>query len=207
VAVHVLVPVKRLHGAKSRLAASYEPAERRALALCMSAGVVATARAAHGVEQVWVVTSDPEVALLLGAPLLDDGGLAWNDGLEHAIGLLDPMPAAVAIVAGDLPLVTPADVEALIAAIPPCGIAVARAHDAGSNAVGLRPPDALVPNFGLPGSAAVHVDRARYAGLEAVIVDRPGLTQDVDTPEDAERVRSLLPPGTLRDLLDHSIPA
>jgi 2-phospho-L-lactate guanylyltransferase len=205
VAVHVLVPVKRLHGAKSRLAASYEPAERRALALCMSAGVVAAARAARGVERVWVVTSDPEVALL-GAPLLDDGGLPWNEGLEHAIGLLDPMPAAVAIVAGDLPLVAAVDVEALIAAIPARGIAVARAHDAGSNALGLRPPAVLVPNFGLPGSAAVHVERARHAGLEAVVIDRPALAHDVDTPQDAERVRPLLPAGTLRDLLDHSIP-
>jgi 2-phospho-L-lactate guanylyltransferase len=206
VATHVLVPVKRLQGAKSRLAASYEPDVRRALALRMSAGVIAAARAAAGVDRVWAVTSDPEVAEL-GAPLLDDGGLPWNEGLAHAIGLLDGPPDVVAIVAGDLPLVTTADVDALIAAIPARGIAVARAHDAGSNGLGLRPPDALVPNFGLPGSAAIHAERARAAGLEAVLLDRPGLAQDVDTPLDAERVRGLLPPGTVRDLLDHRTPA
>jgi 2-phospho-L-lactate guanylyltransferase len=206
VATHVLVPVKRLQGAKSRLAASYEPEERRALALRMSAGVVAAARAAHGVDRVWVVSSDPEAALL-GADVLDDGGLAWNEGLAHAIALLDPLPDAVAIVAGDLPLVASADVEALVAAIPARGVAVARAHDAGSNGLGLRPPDALVPNFGLVGSAAIHAERARAAGLEAVVVDRPGLAHDVDTPQDAERVRALLGPGAVRDLLDHRTPA
>jgi 2-phospho-L-lactate/phosphoenolpyruvate guanylyltransferase len=206
VATHVLVPVKRLQGAKSRLAASYEPDVRRALALRLSAGVIAAARAASGIDRVWVVTSDPEVAEL-GAPLLDDGGLAWNEGLAHAIALLDPLPDVVAIVAGDLPLVTTADVVALVAAIPQHGVAIARAHDAGSNGLGLRPPQALVPNFGLPGSAAIHAERALAAGLDAVMVDRPGLAQDVDTPEDADRVRGLLPPGAVRDLLDHRIPA
>jgi uncharacterized protein YbjT (DUF2867 family) len=55
--------------------------------------------------------------------------------------------------------------------------------------------------------AARHVARARAAGLDAVIVDRPGLAHDVDTPADADRVRALLPPGPVRDLLDHRVPA
>ena len=204
--VHVLVPVKRLHTAKTRLAAGYDAERRRALALAMSAGVVAAAAGAAGVERVWVVTSEPG-AQGLGAPTLDDGGLPWNEGLAHAIARLEPRPAAVAIVAGDLPLVTAEDVEALVAAIPAHGIAVARAHDAGSNGLGLRPPDALVPNFGVPGSAARHLERAAARGLEAVLVDRRGLALDVDTPEDAAQVSALLPAGPLRDLLDHRVPA
>lgn len=204
--VDVLIPVKRLVGAKSRLADGYDSAARQALALAMTAGVVAAARAARGVDRVFIVTSEPDAASL-GAATLDDGGLPWNEGLAHAIAALAPLPDAVAIVAGDLPLVTAADVEALVAAIPPRGIAVARAHDAGSNGLGLRPPDALVPNFGLPGSAARHLERARAAGLAGVLVDRPGLAHDVDTPADADRVRALLPPGPVRDLLDHRVPA
>ncbi len=204
--VHVLVPVKRLQAAKTRLASDYGAQRRQALALAMSAGVVEAARALHGVDAVWVVTSEAG-ADGLGAPTLSDGGLPWNEGLAHAIALLDPRPDAVAIVAGDLPLLVPADVQALIDAIPARGIAVARAHDAGSNGLGLRPPDALVPNFGLPGSAARHVERAGAAGLDAVVVDRPGLALDVDTPADAARVLSHLPAGRLRDLLDHRVPA
>ncbi len=64
-----------------------------------------------------------------------------------------------------------------------------------------------MPNFGVPGSAARHLERAHAAGLAGVLVDRPGLAQDVDTPADAERVRALLPPGPVRDLLDHRVPA
>jgi 2-phospho-L-lactate/phosphoenolpyruvate guanylyltransferase len=206
VPVDVLIPVKRLAGAKSRLADGYEPSARQALALAMTAGVVAAARAAAGVDRVWIVTSEPGAGSL-GAATLDDGGLPWNEGLAHAIAALQPRPQAVAVVAGDLPLVTAADIEALVAAIPAHGIAVARAHDAGSNGLGLRPPDALVPNFGLPGSAARHLERARDAGLEAVLVDRPGLAHDIDTPADAARVRDRLPPGAVRDLLDHRVPA
>ena len=173
----------------------------------MTAGVVAAARAARGVDRVFIVTSEPGAASL-GAATLDDGGLPWNEGLAHAIAALAPVPDAVAIVAGDLPLVTAADVEALVAAIPARGVAVARALDAGSNGLGLRPPAALVPNFGVPGSAAAppRARAGRRAG-EAVLVDRPGLAHDVDTPADAERVRALLPPGPVRDLLDHRVPA
>jgi 2-phospho-L-lactate guanylyltransferase len=206
VSVHVLVPVKRLQTAKTRLASGYDAERRRALALAMTAGVIAAARAVPAVERVWVVTSEPG-AEGLGVPMLDDGGLPWNEGLAHAIALLDPVPGAAVILAGDLPLATADDVQALVDAIPAHGIAVARAHDAGSNALGLRPPAALVPNFGVPGSAARHLERAREAGLEGVLVDRTGLAYDIDTPDDAERVRPLLAAGRIRDLLDHRVPA
>ena len=195
----VLVPVKRLAGAKSRLAGSYDAATRRALQLELAAGVVAAAGAAELVDRVLVATSDPGAAGL--AEAVSDGDLPWNEGLAHAIAQVRPCPDAVVILAGDLPLVRPGDVDALVRAIPARGLAVARARDGGSNALGLRPPGVLVPSFGATASAALHLRRARRAGLEAVVCDRPGLALDLDTPADVRAALDLLGPGSIRELL------
>ena len=53
----------------------------------------------------------------------------------------------------------------------------------------MRPPGVATTHFGEPGSCAVHVRAAEDAGLEAVVVDLPGLAFDLDTPEDLERLR------------------
>ena len=50
--------------------------------------------------------------------------------------------------------------------------------------------------------------RRLIAGLDLRRTPLPAeLCADVDTPADAERVRALLPPGPVRDLLDHRVPA
>src|SRR5205823_5533440 len=107
----------------------------------------------------------------------------------------------VGIVSADLPLLRSEDVEALAAATPARGAAIARATDAGTNAVFMRPPAAFETCFGLTGSAARHAERARAAGLEAAIVDRPGTAVDLDSPEDVHRFLALAPDGPLRDLV------
>ncbi len=183
-AAHVLVPVKRLDEAKSRLAACLTPAERAELVQEMLRAVLAAVRAA-GVGPVTVVSSVP--LALNGVPRFDDRGLPWNDALAEAMGEIEEPCAAV--VSADLPLVTPADVAALVAATPRRGIAIARAKDGGTNAISMRPPGALPTRFGEPGSAALHEQAARDAGLEAVVLDLPGLAFDVDTPEDLEAWR------------------
>jgi 2-phospho-L-lactate guanylyltransferase (CobY/MobA/RfbA family) len=124
------------------------------------------------------------VAAALGAPALADGGLEWNAGLRHALELLGPAPDGVLFLAADLPTVVAEDVDAMIEACPARGVAIGRAHDEGTNALALRPPGAIVSAFGSPRSSSVHVALARAAGVESVLVDRPGLALDLDTPDD-----------------------
>ncbi len=131
----------------------------------------------------------PSIAAEHGVGLVDDGGLPWNDGLAHALGLLASPPPEVLYLAGDLPLVTAAEIRDLAAAIPQRGVVIGRAHDGGTNALGIRPADALVPSFGSPQSARVHATLAESHGLEVAVVDLPGIALDVDTPADAERAR------------------
>ncbi len=183
---HVLVPVKRLDDAKSRLAAVLSPAERAELMRDLLAGVLAAAEEAD-VGPVTVVSADD--LSLDGVPRFDDRGLAWNDGLAAAMAAVAEPIATV--VSADLPLVTAAEIRELVAATPERGMAIARALDGGTNAVSMRPPGAVVTHFGEPQSAAVHERAALDAGLAATIVDLPGLAFDVDTPADLARLRQV----------------
>ncbi len=200
---HVLVPLKRLGEAKSRLAGLLPPAGRAELMQAMLADVLDAVVAARCAEAVTIVSSEPAAEALArahGVGWWDDRGLAWNDALAAAMREVVTEPVAT-IVSADIPLVTATDVDELVIVTPPRGVAVGRATDGGTNAVSLRPPGVLETCFGAPGSAALHVERARGLGLEGVLVDRPGLALDLDTPEDVERLLAARRPTRTSSLL------
>jgi 2-phospho-L-lactate guanylyltransferase len=187
----VLIPLKRLDAAKTRLAPALTNVERGRLMAGMLARV-ARAAVRAGAGRVALASSDPaapELARGLGVECVSDGGLPWNEGLVHARSLLDRPAAAVLYLAGDLPLVEAADVTALVEAGGMGTAVIGRAHDGGTNALWVCPAAALVPAFGAAGSASVHAARAHEHGLTAVTIDRPGIAHDVDTPADLAAVR------------------
>ncbi len=183
---HVLVPVKALNGAKSRLADAMTPGERAELMLELLHGVVAAVRGA-GIERITLVT--PERLSLPGVERFDDRGLPWNDALWAAMREVVREPVAT-IVSADLPLLRSGEVLALIEATPDRGIAIARATDGGTNAVSMRPAGAMRTCFGEPHSARLHAALAAEAGLAHAIVDLPGLAFDLDRPEDLARLHA-----------------
>ena len=188
-AAHVLIPLKRLDDAKSRLANVLTAEERSALMLELLEGVLAAADEAD-LGPITIVSSEP--ALPDGVAHFDDQGLAWNDALAAAMREVVTEPIA-AVVSADLPRVTAEDFQALVAATPDRGLAIARAHDGGTNAVSMRPPGAVPTHFGEPSSAAVHAQTTATAGLAARLVDVPGLAFDVDTPADLAELREAAP--------------
>lgn len=190
----VLIPLKRLDAAKSRLRPALSEAERRRLMATMLDQVVRAALAAD-VGRVVVASSDadaPALAGALGVQAVSDGGLAWNPGLMHARAALPHAAPAVLYLAGDLPLLEPDDVVAMVVAGAAATAVIGRAHDGGTNALWLAPAAALEPAFGTRGSAGVHAARAVAAGLRPVTLDRPGLAHDVDTAADLALARRLL---------------
>ena len=190
----VLIPLKRLDAAKSRLATALAAEERRRLMAALVARVARAALAAE-VGRVVLVSSDPDAAAIatrLGIELAGDGGLPWNPGLVLARTSLEPRAEAVLYLAGDLPLVSPEDVAAMADAGAAASAVVGRAHDGGTNALWIAPADAFEPSFGVRASASVHAARAAEAGLRATVVDRPGIARDVDTPADLALARRLV---------------
>jgi 2-phospho-L-lactate guanylyltransferase len=192
--LHVLVPIKRLDVCKQRLSGILDAGQRRSLMLALLEDALAQAFLAERATGVSVVTDDPlaaAVANACGAPSASDGGLEWNAGLQHALGLLRPAAEGVLFLSADLPTVVAADIDAMIEACPARGVAIGRAHDEGTNALALRPSGVIVPAFGSPRSSLVHAALARTAGVESVLVDRPGLALDLDTPDDVTEALAL----------------
>ena len=100
---------------------------------------------------------------------------------------LEPLQGVVAVVNADLPCATAEDLQALLAAIPEGGIAVAPAEDGTTNALGLATPELFAPLYG-PGSAEEFRAHASQLGVASVTVSRPNLTDDVDTEADLARL-------------------
>jgi 2-phospho-L-lactate/phosphoenolpyruvate guanylyltransferase len=188
-AVQILIPLKRLAVAKQRLAPVLDPDERRRLMLSMLEHVCRQASAA-GVGPVALATSEREAGRLAAAlriGVVADGGLPWNEGLRHALGALEPQPPGVLYLAADLPLVTAAEISELVTAAAHPGVVIGRAHDGGTNALGLWPASAFTPVFGTASSASEHARLAEQAGLRSRVLDLPGIALDVDTPDDVMR--------------------
>jgi 2-phospho-L-lactate guanylyltransferase len=179
-----VVPVKRLAVAKSRLSA-YGDAARRELALAFAADVVAAALDCSLVEQVLVVTDDPDAAAALAAlgarVAPDDPDAGLNPALEHGAELLRAGRAdlGIATVSSDLPALTPSDLRAALAAVPVGGRAfVADSAGTGTTLLAASAPASLLPSYG-PGS------RERHLLGGAVELSGPAaIRRDVDTPSD-----------------------
>lgn len=180
--VSVVVPFRGA-GGKHRLAPLPEPA-RAELALAMLGDVLA---ACVSVGATTVVSNDgpaAELALELGASVLADPGGGQGAAVAAALALLSESPAL--IVNADLPLVRPADLLALLAVVPPGGLAYAPAADGTTNALAVASPELFAPLYGA-GSAARFVAHAERLGRAAVAAPLPGLVADVDTLADLER--------------------
>jgi 2-phospho-L-lactate guanylyltransferase len=180
----VLIPMKPLAGAKERLAPALTPDERRALSLAMLEDVIAAAR---GFERVWVLNSDGEAAALAGdagVEAVDDPapGQGLNPSLAAATSLaIEAGATGVLVVSADLPALTSGDLESLAVA---GGVSLAPDRSGlGTNALWRSPGDVIGVAFG-SNSLAGHATLAWDAGVGALVVERPGLALDVDSPED-----------------------
>jgi 2-phospho-L-lactate guanylyltransferase len=183
----IIIGLKRLADAKQRLAPALSLEERRELMLRMLTRVVTEARSA-ALGTVSLATSEPtatQIAASLRIAAASDGDLPWNQGLVHALDQVQPHPAAVLYLAGDLPQLTAGDLHAFTAAAPARGVAIARARDGGTNALLVCPAALMSPMFGHVRSSDAHAARAAELGLEHRTVDIAGLALDVDTITDA----------------------
>jgi 2-phospho-L-lactate guanylyltransferase len=187
----IVVPF-RGSGGKQRLTGLGEEAHR-ALVLAMLADVLT---ATTEVGRTVVVTADEDgrsLAAEAGAEVVDDPGGGQAAAVAAAIGLFHS--DAVLIVNADVPCVVPYDLRALLAATPLGGIALVASEDGRTNALSLPAPHLFEPLYG-PRSAERFQRAALDLGLEAVSAAIPNLADDVDTPEDLERVRSRAGPHT-----------
>jgi 2-phospho-L-lactate/phosphoenolpyruvate guanylyltransferase len=190
--VSAVVPVKDLQGTKSRLAPILDPGARAGLTLYMMGRVVAAIRSS-GVEDVCVVSPDRIVlkeAQGRGAtPLLQESrGLnpALEEGRHRALEL---GASTMLVFPADLPLLEADDVRAVLGAAEEHPVVISPdGARSGTNALLMRPPDALPFAFG-PDSFEAHLEAARQRGLTVRVCERSHLAFDLDTAGELARLK------------------
>jgi 2-phospho-L-lactate/phosphoenolpyruvate guanylyltransferase len=199
--VAVLVPVKDLSRAKTRLANLLSESERADLAGLLLRGVLETiarigpdAVGSESLRRVVVTAHAPSAALAtrLGFEVLPEGRpISESDSVDKASAhLATEGVRGVLRIPLDLPLIELADLERLLALIREgaTAVLVPSASGNGTNALYRSPPGLFPSRFG-PGSCALHEQEARRVGTDLRIAPLASLALDVDDPDD---VRELL---------------
>jgi 2-phospho-L-lactate/phosphoenolpyruvate guanylyltransferase len=218
----VLVPVKDLSRAKTRLAQVLTETERAALAGKLLAGVLeaiaALPAAATGTESLLriVVTAhapSAELARGLGFEILaEPAPVSESDSVDRASALLERGGVrggvrGVLRVPLDLPLIETADLATLLARVQAGATALLVPSLSGTGTNGLfRSPPTLFPSRFGPGSLALHEAEARSRGIAVELLPLASLALDVDEPEDLrEWLRRKRPSAALAYLQDLGI--
>lgn len=189
--VALVIAMKRLAAAKTRLAPIFSAATREAMVLAM---LVDTITAASAVTAVTVVTPDDvaaDAARQLGAQVLTDPTPEGhrnplNNAITAAEATLRQATPNIVVLQGDLPALQPQELaEAINAAGGYRRSFVGDRHGTGTAALfAFGVP--LVPQFG-PDSAQRH----RHSGAIELTGAWPGLRCDIDTPDDLMEARRL----------------
>jgi 2-phospho-L-lactate guanylyltransferase len=184
-----IVPVKRFHEAKRRLAPGIDDERRAELAAAMLEDVLAAIAAARSIERTIVVSGDPaaqEIAAAVSAEVVPDpSDEGHSEAALAGIARAEVEGAGcVILLPGDCPLLDPRELDRLLTAVPERYVAIVPdRHGEGTNALALAPPSAIRPAFG-EGSCARHVAAAREAGVPFAVEELDSLALDLDTPAD-----------------------
>ena len=190
--VGLIIAVKRLRDAKTRLARMFDAPQRERVVLAMLVDTIDAARGVESIGSITVVTPDPvaiAAARNLGAEAIEDPTPPGhpdplNNALRSAAELLDG--PNLAVLHSDLPSLRTAELrDALHSARAHRRSFVADRDGTGTSALfAFGAP--LNPLFGA-GSAGRH----RHDGAVELAGDWPGLRCDIDTPADLEAARRL----------------
>jgi 2-phospho-L-lactate guanylyltransferase len=187
-ALWLVVPVKPFGEGKSRLAHALSRTMRAQLSERWLTHVLRIAAAWGHLAGMAVISRDPAVlarAHTLGALPIAETGEELNAALTQATATVMAAGAeGVLSLPSDLPLLTTHDLDALYTlATHGAGVTIAPSHDGGTNALLLRPPNAIPFAFG-EASFSRHAALAAAAALPHHVYHSPTLALDIDHPED-----------------------
>ncbi len=187
-----IVPIKSLERAKTRLSSVLSEAERRQLMLALARDVLTALVQSQRLSGVLIVSRAPEADALAQSfgterfresPDTDLSGAL----LEASAYLRDHLGAnGDFVVPADLPLITAADVDALISGHTDITI-VPDDERLGTNALLCSPGANIAYRFDGT-SFRPHIDAAYAAGMTPRIVRQQHFELDIDTPDDLRRL-------------------
>ena len=200
----LLIPIKHLDGAKQRLAPLLSPGERAGLAQAMMDDVFAAVRGIRAADRVFVATNyEPAIARAERSGwtvLRESRQTSESDSVDAASRECESRGVTALLrLPIDLPLVTAADIDEVIAAAgdgsAPCTVLVPSRDGTGTNAL-LRARPTLFPSHFGANSFAKHLAEARATGARLETLRNPRLELDVDDPEDLRALLAQNPEGT-----------
>jgi 2-phospho-L-lactate guanylyltransferase len=187
----ILVPVKDLRNAKQRLSSALAAEERTALARAMVADVFDALEGFATDPGVAVVSGDSWTSQQAKARkftiVVDTEQAGETAAIEMATAFCGGQGADFTLVfPADIPLITAAEVSAVIGLMPERGCVIVPASDSrGTNAI-LRRPFNLIPlRFGND-SFQPHLAAARSTGNKVIVRQFRGIGLDVDRPDDLQ---------------------
>lgn len=192
--IGLVIAVKRLSAAKTRLATLFPAPSREKMVLAMLIDTITAASAVPALDAITVVTPDGTAAQAvsrLGARVLADPTPdGHRDPLNNAIAAAEAeihtrIPNVV-VLQGDLPALQPEELAAAVAAARGHRRSfVSDRHGTGTSAL-FSFGVALEPHFGIDSAR-----RHRDSGAVELTGAWPGLRCDIDTPEDLSVARRL----------------
>jgi 2-phospho-L-lactate guanylyltransferase len=204
----ILIPVKDLSNAKARLSPLLTPQQRTTLAQTMIEDVLYTLHAWPARPEVAVVSSDPfttYTARSLKFRVIED---RENRGETEAIEMATEVCVKegvqeTLVIPGDIPLLRVWELERIMEMAPGEGSVLVPAFNGrGTNAI-LRRPAALFPlRFGND-SFQPHLQSAQATALDCIVLDLPGISLDVDTPEDLKQLLATPTESRTQKLIRH----
>lgn len=187
---YAVIPAKGFKDAKQRLAALLHPDERRQLAQAMLSDTLTACAGAKSLDGYAVVTCDEtvaEVAARFGAEVIREpraGG--HSQAVAFALHTCQQRGlASVLTIPADVPLITAADIEAMVTPVMPqqAVLLVPNRDEMGTNAMRLSPPECLPLQFGYD-SFQRHLRLAAERQLTLEVRRYPRVALDIDEPED-----------------------
>ena len=185
------MPYRGFADPKRRLASHLSLDERRGLSQAMLKDVMLAMNGVRRLSRKLLVSQDVDAlrfAVCHGLePLVEQEPLSYRSAAEQAAAAAHAASAkGVLVLPADLPLLTAADVEALLEKSEAAPVTLAPAYrGGGTNALLCVPPGAIPYLYG-PGSSRAHLAAASQRGLASVVVELPGFGRDVDLPEDMQ---------------------
>ncbi len=193
---YAIVPVKPLARAKSRLARALKAPTRAALVRSIFSRTLDVIAQVERIDGVIVVSRDLtilELARQRHAIALIESDSGLNPAITQAAHWAAQHHArSVIVIPVDLPLITSADLGAMIdrAEEERCMVIAPDRHADGTNVLLVRPPDAIQFAYG---TASYSTHRAQAVERGLIVHEYHSLTAafDIDVPDDLELYRIL----------------
>ncbi len=195
VTVFVIIPVKRLDDAKSRLSSLLTDDERKHFCLKMLEDVLRTVKSTKQPHETVVVSKDPIMSKIVknfDAEYLKERKTGLNKTVSQAVDwCVEKGAASVLVLPADIPLVVPADLNRIFTLGKKASMVISPSKDEkGTNALLLTPPN-VTPTFYGQHSFQRHIKEASKLKISFRRYRSPRIALDIDTVEDLTHFVSL----------------